>query len=82
MEKTDVTNKANNCRNNVAAILFVLLIFWELDNLTNMLYPAYDKVTSKITNKFIRIRGKVEIYGLGSFSGDRHSNLVDTTLTF
>lgn len=55
MEKTDVTNKANNCRNNVAAILFVLLIFWELDNLTNMLYPAYDKVTSKITNKLLNI---------------------------
>ena len=55
MEKTDVTNKANNCRNNVAAILFVLLIFWELDNLTNMLYTAYDKVTSKITNKLLNI---------------------------
>ena len=55
MEKTDVTNKANNCRNNVAAILFVLLIFWELDNLTKMLYPAYDKVTSKITNKLLNI---------------------------
>ena len=55
MEKTDVTNKANNCRNNVAAILFVLLIFWELENLTNMLYPAYDKVTSKITNKLVNI---------------------------
>ena len=55
MEKTDVTNKANNCRNNVAAILFVLLIFWELDNLINMLYPAYDKVTSKITNKLLNI---------------------------
>ena len=55
MEKTDVTNKANNCRNNVAAILFVLLIFCELDNLTNMLYPAYDKVTSKITNKLLNI---------------------------
>ena len=55
MEKTDVTNKANTCKNNVAAILFVLLIFWELDNLTNMLYPAYDKVTSKITNKLLYI---------------------------
>ena len=55
MEKTDVTNKANNCRNNVAAILFVLLIFWELDNLTNMLYPAYDKVTSKIINILLNI---------------------------
>ena len=55
MEKTDVTNKANYCRNNVAAILLVLLIFWELDNLTNMFYPAYDKVTSKITNKLLNI---------------------------
>ena len=55
MEKTDVTNKAKNCKNNVVAILFVLLIFWELDNLTNMLYPAYDKVTSKITNKLLNI---------------------------
>ena len=55
MEKTDVTNKAENCKNNVAAILFVLLIFWELDNLINMLYPAYDKVTSKITNKLFNI---------------------------
>ena len=55
MEKTDVTNKANNCRNKVAAILFVLLIFWELDNLTNMLYIAYEKVTSKITNKLLNI---------------------------
>ena len=55
MEKTDVTNKANNCRNNVAAILFLLLIFWELDNLTNMLYPAYDKVTSKIINILLNI---------------------------
>ena len=53
MEKTEVTNKANNCKNNVAAILFVLLIFWELDSLTKMLYPAYDKVTSKITNKLL-----------------------------
>ena len=56
MEKTDVTNKANNCKNNVAAILFVLLIFWELDSLTKMLYPAYDKVTSKITNKLFNIK--------------------------
>ena len=55
MEKKDVTNKANNCRNNVAAILFVLLIFWELDNLTKMLYPEYDKVTSKITKKLLNI---------------------------
>ena len=55
MEKTDVTNKANNCKNNVAAMLFVLLIFWELDSLTKMLYPAYDKVTSKITNKLLNI---------------------------
>ena len=55
MEKTDVTNNANTCKNNVAAILFELLIFWELDNLTNMLYPAYDKVTSKITNKLLNI---------------------------
>ena len=55
MEKKDVTNKANNCKNNVAAILFVLLIFWELDSLTKMLYPAYDKVTSKITNKLLYI---------------------------
>ena len=55
MEKTDVTNKANNCKNNVAAILFVLLIFCELDSLTKMLYPAYDKVTSKITNKLLYI---------------------------
>ena len=55
MEKTDVTNKANNCKNNVAAILFVLLIFWELDSLTKMLYPAYDKVTSKITKKLLNI---------------------------
>ena len=55
MEKTDVTNKANNCKNNVAAILFVLLIFWELDSLTKMLYPAYDEVTSKITNKLFNI---------------------------
>ena len=55
MEKNDVTNKANNCKNNVAAILFVLLIFWELDSLTKMLYPAYDKVTSKITKKLLNI---------------------------
>ena len=55
MEKTYVTNKANNCKNNVAAILFVLLIFWELDNLINMLFPAYDKVTSKITYKLLNI---------------------------
>ena len=48
MEKTDVTNKAKNCKNNVEAILFVLLIFWELDNLINKLYPAYDKVTTKL----------------------------------
>ena len=55
MEKIDVINKANNCKNNVAAILFVLLIFWELDSLTKMLYPAYDKVTSKIINKLFNI---------------------------
>ena len=55
MEKKDVTNNANNCKNNVAAILFVLLIFCELDSLTKMLYPAYDKVTSKITNKLLNI---------------------------
>ena len=55
MEKTDVTINAKNCKNNVAAILFVLLIFWELDNLTKMLYPAYDKVTSKITKKSLNI---------------------------
>ena len=55
MEKTDVTINAKNCKNNVAAILFELLIFWELDNLTNMLYPAYDKVTSKIINILLNI---------------------------
>ena len=55
MEKTDVTNKANNFKNNVVSILFVLLIFWELDNLINMLYTAHDKVTSKITNKLLNI---------------------------
>ena len=55
MEKTDVTNKANNCKNNVAAILFVLLIFWELDNLINMFYPTYDRVTSKIKNNLLNI---------------------------
>ena len=55
MEKTDVINNANTCKNNVAAILFVLLIFWELDNLINMFYPTYDRVTSKITNKLFNI---------------------------
>ena len=55
MEKNDATNKANNCKNNVAAILFVLLIFWGLDNLINMFYPTYDRVTSKITNKLFNI---------------------------